>query len=171
MRLFVPLCLLFAAGTFAADYKTVLDDLDKLDASLTTLSNDVKDVVSGVPGLPIALQVQVDAVNLDKVLLRAIENVNASPDFGIIGSPSVSLKLVALAPKITSTIGAVGGKSKEFGDFGPIVLASLYQLRQDTSTFADGVVDRLDPLYAAVAPIIVNAIDSSFNGAIGKYGG
>lgn len=170
MKLFLPLCLL-AASVFAADYKTVLNDLDSLDGALTTLSSNVADVVPGVAGLPIALQVQVDAVNLDKVLVTAIENVNASPGFGIIGSPSISVKLIALAPKITSTIGAVGKKSGDFGDFGPVVLASLYQLRQDTSTFADGVVDRLDPLYAAVAPVIVNAIDSSFDGAIDKYGG
>lgn len=170
MKLFLPLCL-FAAIAFAADYKTVLQDLDALDASLTTLSADAKDVVPGVLGLPIALKVQVDAVSVDKILVTAIENVNSSPDFGIVGSPSVSVKLIALAPKITNTIGAVGGKSSAFGDFGPIVLASLYQLRKDTSTFADGVVERLDPLYAAVAPVIVNAIGSSFNGAIGKYDG
>ncbi|KAH8705367.1 hydrophobic surface binding protein A-domain-containing protein [Talaromyces proteolyticus] len=171
MRITLPtLSLAFALALgVAADYQTVNYDVGNISAILTTLDNDVQGVVAGTPGLGFALQVEQDAVVLDKKILQTIQDINASPAFGTGGSLEVGISLLALEPKINTTLADVASKNKAFGDLGVIVLASLKQLKKDTDTLGQLIVPKLDALEQALAPAIISGIDNAFANALAAY--
>jgi hypothetical protein len=154
-----------------ADYNTVNDDITTLSNALNTLSTDNDAVVPGVAGVPFALQVQVDAVSIHNIIQQATRDANSSPPFGSDGSASVATSIINLEPHVQSSLQDVSSKSTTFGDLGPIVLSSLYQLKNDTDAFGKAVTAKLDPDFAAVAPSIIEMIDGYFNDAIVAYGG
>ena len=158
----------FVALVFA-DYQTVNNDIGNISTLITTLDNDAKAVTSGVAGLPGALQVEVDAVALDKSILTGLNDAQSSDAFGTTGSLTIGLSLIALAPKITQTLKDVAAQNETFGELGIIVLSSLYQLKQDTDAFSAAVVAKLEALEAALAPSIVSSIDAAFESAIAAY--
>lgn len=162
--------LAFAASVLAVDSGTVRDDLASIKTLLETLQRDSDAVVSGIPGLPRALQVQVDAVGVDEQLLVATENARESPPFGS-GSLNVGLDLIRLEPTIGETLQTIRDKKNDFGELGVIVLSSLYQLNDDTKQFSDAVVEKLGPLEQAIAPAVIKKIQESFDDAIRTYGG
>lgn len=169
--IYSTLALAFAACTLAVDYNTVNDDISNISNLLGSLSTDAKAIVAGVNGLPTALDLQVDAVNLHTSILTSIDHANALPKFGTVGSLSIGVSFIALAPKIVSTLQVVAGKNATLGDLGVVVLSSLYQLKQDTDSFGKVVVTKLDVLEAVIAPPIIKIIDDAFNSAIVAYGG
>ena len=153
-----------------ADYKTVNTDISNLSAALAVLDADVKLVQAGAVGVARALQVQVDAVAIHKILLQGIADANASPNFGI-NSPSVSVAVIQLQPNVSNTLKDLQNQQPALGDLGAVVLSSLYQLKKDTDTFGAAVVKKLEPLEAGVAPAIIKMFDDSFNSAIVAFGG
>lgn len=167
-------CILLSLGvvgrTFAADYNTVKADLATILGLLQTMNEDVAHVFSGPEILPYALQVQFDAVGIHEQLLTAHDNAKASPAFGS-GSFSVGLDLINAQPKISDTLESIQDKEEEFGDLGIIVLSSLYQLKADTSSFSDAVIEKLGPLEQSLAPGVVKKIQDSYDEAIAAYGG
>ncbi|KAL2852030.1 hydrophobic surface binding protein A-domain-containing protein [Aspergillus pseudoustus] len=167
---FLPLLSMLAlpAAVLAADYRTVLADITAISDQLENLSTSVDAVTSGIPGLPYALQVQVDATTLDKRIQAGAQNANASPAFGG-GSLQVGLALIGLQPKITDSLEQISEKNTTFGELGIIVLASLTQLKTDTTAFSDEIVPKLGALEAAIAPAVVQAIENAFDGAIAAY--
>ncbi|KAL2808877.1 hydrophobic surface binding protein A-domain-containing protein [Aspergillus granulosus] len=156
------------AAVLAADYQTVLADINAISDHLDTLSASVDSVTTGIPGLPYALQVQVEATNLDKRIQTGAQNANASPAFGI-GSLQVGLALIGLQPQITDALAQISEKNTVFGDLGIIVLASLTQLKRDTTAFSDEIVPKLGPLEAAIAPAVIESIENAFDEAIAAY--
>lgn len=168
MRTLAFLSLLALPVTALADYNTVLSDISNISTLLTTLTDDVKAVVPGIPGLPYALQVQVDATNLDKHIQTGAADANASEPFGG-GSLQVGLALINLKPQIESSLKQIGAKNETFGDLGVIVLASLLQLKRDTTAFSDQIVPKLADFEAGIAPGIVDDIEKAFDGAIAAY--
>jgi hypothetical protein len=160
----------FAVGALAADYATVRQDIANITTLLQELDADANAIAPGIAGLPRALQLQVDAVNLHKRLLSASDNAEASPPFGG-GSLSVGLDLIQLEPKISDTLQDIVDKNDALGELGIIVLSSLYQLKQDTDEFGDAIVEKLGALEQAIAPVIIRRIETAFNNAIVAYGG
>jgi hypothetical protein len=168
MRVSAFSSLLALPVTVLADYNTVLSDIKNISTLLTTLTDDVKAVVPGIPGLPYALQVQVDAKNLDKRIQTGAADANASEPFGD-GSLQVGLALINLKPEIESSLKQIEGKNETFGELGVIVLSSLLQLKRDTTAFSDQIVPKLADLEAGIAPGIVDDIEKAFDGAIAAY--
>lgn len=168
MRVSAFSSLLALPVTVLADYNTVLNDIKNISTLLTTLTDDVKAVVPGIPGLPYALQVQVDATNLDKRIQTGAANANASEPFGD-GSLQVGLALINLKPEIESSLKQIGDKNETFGELGVIVLSSLLQLKRDTTAFSDQIVPKLADFEAGIAPGIVDDIEKAFDGAIAAY--
>jgi hypothetical protein len=168
---FIGLAVAFATRTLAVDYNTVNGDIGNITNLLATLDTDAKAIVSGVEGLPVALQLEVDAVKLHDQIVASINDANVSPAFGSGGSLAIGLSFIELEPKIVSTLADVAAKNVTIGDLGIIVLSSLYQLKQDTDSFGSAVVAKLDSLEAAVAPGIIKNIDAAFVSAITAYGG
>jgi hypothetical protein len=167
MRLrFLP--LLAVPATVYADAQAVLNDINAIRTQLTTLSSSVEGVVSGIPGIPHALQVQVDATVLDRHIQAGARDANASPPFGS-SSLQVGLSLIALQPAITDALGQISEKNTTFGELGVIVLSSLVQLKRDTTAFSDEIVPKLGALEAAIAPAVVRSIEEAFDGAIAAY--
>ncbi|KAL4866217.1 hypothetical protein BDV12DRAFT_199410 [Aspergillus spectabilis] len=169
---FAPILFLASyPGVILADYTTVLADINTITTHLTTLTNSVNAITTpGIPALPFALQVQVDATTLSKQIVTSAANANASQAFGF-GSLQVGLALIGLQPKITSSLNLIVRKEEVFGEFGVIVLASLVQLQRDTRGFAGQIVPKLGALEAALAPGIVEGIEEAFEEAVGAYQG
>ncbi|KAL3486441.1 hydrophobic surface binding protein A-domain-containing protein [Aspergillus germanicus] len=168
MRFFPFIPLLALPATVYADAQAVLNDINAIRTQLTALSSSVDGVVSGIPGIPHALQVQVDATVLDRHIQTGAQDASASPPFGS-NSLQVGLALIALLSPITDALDQITEKNSTFGELGVIVLSSLVQLRRDTSAFSDEVVPKLGPLEAAIAPAVVQAIEEAFDGAIAAY--
>lgn len=164
------LLVLAVAVVYAADAQTVRDDVAKLNTLLRTLSSDVKLVKAGSLGIAQALQVEVDAVNIHKLLVTAYNDAKASPPFGS-SSFGVGLDFLKLEPQVKQTLRDVSSQKDVFGELGIIVLSSLYQLKMDTDNFGAAAVEKLALLERAIAPAILKKIDSEFNDAIVTYGG
>lgn len=167
---FFRLALAFALPTLAlASYNQTKADIDTISSLLDTLSSDAKNMKTGDAAVPLALQVQVDAVNLDKAIISSTANAKSSSNFGDDGSLQVGLALVGVQPKITTVLGDISSQSGTFGDLGIIVLATLNQLKEDTDAFAAAIKSKLATLEDAIAPGIVDSIDKAFNDAITEY--
>ncbi|KZZ94308.1 Cell wall galactomannoprotein [Moelleriella libera RCEF 2490] len=164
------LLVLAVAVAYAADAQTVRDDVAKLNTLLKTLSSDVKLVKAGSLGIAQALQVEVDAVNIHKLLITAYNDAKASPPFGS-SSFGVGLDFLKLEPQVKQTLRDVSSQKDVFGELGIIVLSSLYQLKMDTDNFGAAAVEKLALLERAIAPAILKKIDGEFNDAIVTYGG
>lgn len=170
MRLLHFLSFLALPATIFADANAVLADINSISDLLTTLSGSVEGVVPGIPGLPYALRVQADAVNVDSVITTGIQHANASGPFGS-GSLQIGLSLISLESQISSALGDIGEKNATFGDLGIVVLSSLAQLKRDTNLFSDQIVPKLGALEAGIAPGVVQSINDSFDAAIAAYQG
>ncbi|KAH7360929.1 hydrophobic surface binding protein A-domain-containing protein [Rhexocercosporidium sp. MPI-PUGE-AT-0058] len=164
------LAFLFALSA-AADYNTVITDITTVGNLITVLDNDTLAVVPGVAGVPFALQVEVDAVNLDNAILAATRDVDASAPFGEPGSLSVSGAVINLTSKVQKALADVTAQKDAFGELSPIVLSSLYQLKMDTDVFGKAVIAKLALVEQLLAPAIIAQIDGYFNSAITAYGG
>lgn len=152
-----------------ADWHTVKADIGNITTLLNTLGEHAQEMKSGMAGVPIALQVQVDAVKLDKVIREGTQHAKDSDPFGGQGSLQVGLALVALKPKIISTLDDMAKQQETFGDFGIFVLQSLRQLEKDTDAFAAAVTEKLSGLEKSIAPGIIKSIDGAFDKAVKKY--
>ncbi|KAL3440669.1 hydrophobic surface binding protein A-domain-containing protein [Aspergillus insuetus] len=168
MRFLPFMPLLALPATVYADAQAVLNDINAIRTQLTALSSSVDGVVSGIPGIPHALQVQVDATVLDRHIQTGAQDASASPPFGS-SSLQVGLALIGLLSPITDALDQITEKNSTFGELGVIVLSSLVQLRRDTSAFSDEIVPKLGALEAAIAPAVVQAIEEAFDGAIAAY--
>lgn len=120
------LSLAFAACTLA-DYNTVVADINTVADFISILDNDTLAVVSGVAGVPFALQVEVDALNLDNAIVTATRDANASPAFGEPGSLTVAASVISLTSKVQKVLQDVTAQKATFGELSPIVLSSLYR--------------------------------------------
>lgn len=166
-----PLLLLLTTPALSQDYNTVLTDISAIKSNTSALSMAVTTVTPGILGVPSALQVQVDAVTLSKTISHGASDASASPPFGGAGSLAVGLALVDLQGTVRDALANTASKNASFGGLGPVVLASLYALKDETTGFSDAVVAKLDSFEAALAPGIVSAIEGYFNEAILAYGG
>ncbi|PVH73524.1 hypothetical protein DL98DRAFT_431165 [Cadophora sp. DSE1049] len=159
------------AALSVADYNTVISDITNVGSLISILDNDALAVVPGVAGVPFALQVEVDAVNLDNAIIAAKRDADASEPFGEPGSLQVSAAILNLTSKVQKSLADVTSQKSAFGELSPIVLSSLYQLKQDTDAFGKAVIAKLGVLEQALAPAIISQIDGYFNSAITAYGG
>lgn len=71
---------LFAAAK-AADFQTVRDDIAKLGVLLQGLEADAKGIQAGSLGIARSLQLEVDSVEVHKLLLSTTADTKASPPF------------------------------------------------------------------------------------------
>lgn len=159
-----------AAIVSASDAQTVRGDIAKLSSLMENLGADSKLVKSGSLGIAQALQVEADAVEIHKLLIKAAHDADASPPFGS-SSLSIGLDFIQLQPKVKKTLEGTAAQKDAFGELGLVVLSSLYQLQADTKKFGQAVTEKLGLLEKALAPVIIKNINGSFNKAIVAYGG
>ncbi|KAF2762868.1 hypothetical protein EJ05DRAFT_481745 [Pseudovirgaria hyperparasitica] len=167
-QLIVTLCVGIA---FAADANSVVAIIKNVQINTNQLNLDVQRYNGGVAGLPYALQVQQDAVLTHEQIVLGITEANNSAPFGEPGSFNVAGAFLDLSNTVTQTLRNVSSKQAAFKDLRPIVLASLYQLQQDTRDFGAASIAKLAALEAAAAPLVVQNLVNEFNNAIMAYGG
>lgn len=131
----------------------------------------MKKVSAGLLGVSSGLQVQVDAVNIYNKLKSATADANASPAFGEPGSQQVFSALQTVLGTTQTALTDTSAKNTTFDELGPIVLASLYQLRQSSLDFGIAVLGKLSSAESAQAPALASQLVTAFNGAIVSYGG
>lgn len=172
MRVFSVLSALFASvALVAADGDAVRAQLVVIQNYTDLLGSDVSQFTDTVRTLPFALQVQQDAVLLYRAVNLGASLAQSSPRFGQPNSFRIAATLLAISNDVQSTLNKIQNKQSAFADLGPIVLASLYSLKNGTDAFASATIAKLDPIEATVAPAVVNGIDNAFNRAIVAYGG
>lgn len=162
---------LFTSVAIAADANSVVTLIKAIGTSTNQLGLDVSRYNGGVPGLPYALQVQQDAVFVHKQILLATTEAQNSGPFLEPGSLNIAAALLEVTGTVTNTLRNTASKNKAFGELGPIVLASLYQLKLDTNNLATEIVKRLALVEQLAAPLVVGTLNTEFNNAIVAYGG
>ncbi|KAF2753101.1 hypothetical protein EJ05DRAFT_505293 [Pseudovirgaria hyperparasitica] len=155
---------------FAADASSVIAKLYQIGNGTVQITNDTAAFTGGVSGLPYALQVQQDAVIVHEYAEFGTMESNAAAPFEE-ASIDVADVLLTLSDQVTSTLKGVQGKASTFGELGPIVLATLYQLRLDTNALANATIAKMTEDIQAIAPIAVEQLNAAFDGAIAAYGG
>nr|POE90589.1 hypothetical protein CFP56_60202 [Quercus suber] len=156
---------------FAADVYSVQAQIQVITTYANLLSSDVQQVNGSVQGIPWALAVQQDAVNIYRQVLLGISEANASPPFGDQGSYNVSAALLGTSQTVKASLANTQSKAPVFGDLSPLVLGSLYQLKQTTDDFGKAISAKLTTAYQNAAPAVIQQLDTAFNSAIVAYGG
>jgi hypothetical protein len=162
--------LLFFASAQGADFQTVRDDIANISTILVRLETDAEGVQAGSFGIARALQVEDDSVQVHKLLLQTLKDTNASPPFEE-HSLDVGGDFLNMQPKIDSVLSVITEKKDNLKELSVVVLASLYQLKQDTDILGKAVIDKLNDDFQQVAPQVLKEIIDSFNNAITAYGG
>lgn len=166
---FVGLFALSGAAR-ASDFQTVRDDITKISTILQQLNEDAKGIQAGSAGIARALQLEVDSLNIHKLLLSTLQDTKASPPFGD-HSIDVGGDFLNLQPVINDTFKTITGVQGNLQELSLIVLANLYQLKEDTDTLGKEVSGKLSSDFQAVAKQVLGEIDDTFNAAIKAYGG
>ncbi|EOD51399.1 putative antigenic cell wall protein [Neofusicoccum parvum UCRNP2] len=144
MKLQAALLLpLLAPLALAQDYNAVLTSIQAIKSNTTALTTAVNTVTPGLLGLPSSLQVQVSGVTLSRTLNTSAGTAAASAPFGDDGSRQVAAALADLQGAVRDSLNATVAKKDAFGDLSPVVLASLYALRQGTEGFGAAVAGKL----------------------------
>lgn len=158
-------------ASVAADAAAVQTQIAVIGNYTSLLRSDVNNYNGSIPGLPWALQVQEDAVNLYRQIEQGTSLANASANFGEPGSLNVASALLSITGTVKGTLNDTAAKASTFADLGPLVLGSLYQLKASTDGLGKAIVDKLEPIEKALAPSVQSDLDNSFNSAIKAYGG
>ncbi|KAJ6784711.1 hypothetical protein PWT90_00454 [Aphanocladium album] len=158
------------AIAIAADFQTVRDDIAKISTLLQRLDADAKGIQAGSLGIARALQLEVDSVQVHKLLLSTKDDTVASPPFQD-HSIDVGGDFLNLQPVINGVLNTITDLKGNLYELRIVVLASLYQLRQDSDALGKEVSNKLSDDFQAVAQQVLSEIKDAFNGAITAYGG
>lgn len=154
----------------AADFQTVRNDIANISSLLQQLSTDAKQIRPGSLGIAPALQLEADSVQVHKLLLSTTKDTQASPPFGD-HSIDVGGDFLNIQPVIDSSLKTITDLKGSLQELRVVVLASLYQLKQDSDTLGKEVSGKLSDDFQEVAKQVLGEIDDSFNSAITAYGG
>lgn len=173
MRLTVTnlLPLLAFSAVAVADANTVINDFNSINGNLNKLDIDVNLVQSGLTGIGQALQVSVDSVTVDDGLLLVNSDILASSTYSAADSKSIVDAVSNVATTANKTLVDVANKYSAFGGLSPVVLASLYQLKQDQNTVGVSLYSKLDPSQVNRGIAILVGLNNAFNAVIKVYGG
>ncbi|OAA70817.1 Cell wall galactomannoprotein [Akanthomyces lecanii RCEF 1005] len=160
---------LFVAAK-AADFQTVRDDIANISAILQHLDTDAKGIQAGSVGIARSLQLEVDSVQVHKLLLSTTDDTKASPPFED-HSIDVGGDFLNLQPVINGLLKTITDLQPNLKELSPVVVAILYQLKQDSDVLGKEVSGKLSADFQAVAQQVLGEIDDTFNTAITTYGG
>lgn len=160
---------LFVAAK-AADFQTVRDDIANISTILQRLDTDAKGIQAGSVGIARSLQLEVDSVQVHKLLLSTTDDIKASPPFEN-HSIDVGGDFLNLQPVIDGLLKTVTDLQPNLKELSPVVIAILYQLKQDSDVLGKEVSDKLSADFQAVAQQVLGEIDDTFNTAITAHGG
>lgn len=80
-------------------------------------------------------------------------------------------QIKALETPVNASLSAAKDKLSQFGDFRTVVLASLYQLQQDTGNFGVAIFPKIDSSATDQALELYTEFNNAFNDAIVTFGG
>ncbi|OAQ97759.1 hypothetical protein LLEC1_00547 [Akanthomyces lecanii] len=168
LGLFSVFGLLVAAK--AADFQTVRDDIANISAVLQHLDTDAKGIQAGSVGIARSLQLEVDSVQVHKLLLSTTGDTKAAPPFED-HSIDVGGDFLNLQPVINGLLKTITDLQPNLKELSPVVLAILYQLKQDSDVLGKEVAGKLSADFQTVAQQVLGEIDDQFNTAITTFGG
>lgn len=173
MRTTIIQLLLFIACSVlvAADANAVISDFNSISTKLQKLDTDVNNVSGGFVGIGSQLQVSVDSVDIDSALLATASDVEASSVFSASESSSIIDAVSNVTTTANKTLADVSSKNSVFAGLSPIVLASLYQLKNDQNLLGVSLYSKLDQSQISRGITLLNTLNSAFNAAIKVYGG
>lgn len=157
------------ANLASADYNTVLGDIYDIGNQTQQLTDLYADITTGVAGVVPVLNVQTASLALDNTIVKAIGDANASDEFGDDGSVAVATAILNLSPGINSSLSSLQAQRQNLDAYRPIVLASLYQLKEDTDTFGAAVLAKGNAAIKQAGPQVQSQIDGYFDSAISAF--
>ena len=171
MKFFQTFSLLtLLAVAKAADYQTVRNDIANISTLLQRLDTDAKGIRAGSLGIAPSLQLEADSVQVHKLLLSTTKDTKASPPFED-HSIDVGGDFLNMQPVINGALKTITDLKDSLQDLRVVVLASLYQLKQDSDILGKEVSGKLNADFQEAAKQVLGEIDDSFNNAIKAYGG
>ncbi|EGX95753.1 hypothetical protein CCM_00407 [Cordyceps militaris CM01] len=168
LGLFSLLGLVAAAN--AADFQTVRDDIANISSILQTLDNNAKGIQPGSLGIARSLQLEVDSVRVHKLLLSTTKDTQAAAPFGD-HSIDIGGDFLNLQPVINRVLVTITNLEGTLRELRLVVLACVYQLRQDAHVLGNEVAGKLSADFQDVTQQVLTEIDDAFNNAIAAYGG
>lgn len=155
----------------------VIAAIHEISDKLTELNNTATDYVGGIKGATKAIKIQILSKKVLKALEKATDATNdiEEPKIGLGPSLDISVNMLQLLPRITSTLDTLVSKADEFakGVLGTglvplngIVRKSLEDQQEKANEFSEALIPKLEEIFATVAPLITNTINNSFNRAI-----
>lgn len=158
----------------------VIGAIDVLTEELIGLNNTASGYVGGIAGLVKAIRIQIESGKVQSAIESARDTVVDSTEeiFNFADSQGISVAMVSLRPKILQTLQTMISKEPEFakGVFGlgviplnGIVLSSLEKQYAASKEFADVLVPMLDPVFANIAPLLIESINKAFDEAIAVF--
>ncbi|OAA57817.1 Cell wall galactomannoprotein [Cordyceps fumosorosea ARSEF 2679] len=158
------------ALTAATDFQTVRNDIANISALLKGLDASAKGIQPGSLGIARSLQLEVDSVRVHQLLLSTMRDTQAAPPFAD-HSIDVGGDFLNMQPVIEGVLSTLAGLKGNLGQLRLVVLACLYQLRQDADALGREVAGKLSADFQDVTKQVLGQIDDSFNQAIAAYGG
>ncbi|XWW95729.1 hypothetical protein V2A60_003696 [Cordyceps javanica] len=153
-----------------ADFQTVRDDIANISAVLQSLDTNAKGIQAGSLGIARSLQLEVDSVQVHKLLLDTAEDTRASPPFQD-QSIDIGGDFLNMQPVINSVLESITNLKSNLQELHLVVLACLYQLKQDSDALGKEVAGKLSSDFQEVTQQVLTEIDDAFNAAIIAYGG
>ncbi|KAK8247913.1 hypothetical protein HDK77DRAFT_212586 [Phyllosticta capitalensis] len=177
--LFISILTIFVPHV-AADTKSptisftrILKGVNNIHTGTAALTHNTGYVISGPLGVAPALQVHSTAVKLHKHLKTTSELLFAfpAPSFSPPQSLQVALRMLSLQVAVRKSLKTTAAKADAFGELGPIVQATLLQLRHDTAVFGKELISKLGRAERLLAPTLIKMIDGYFAEALKAFGG
>ncbi|QIW98418.1 hypothetical protein AMS68_003936 [Peltaster fructicola] len=169
--IFRLLPLLACSALVSADANSVISAFNQVNADLVKLDIDVNATPSGIVGIGPALQVSVDSVTVDNDLIATQAQVTRSSVFTASESNNIVNAIQQVAGTANTTIADVIKQYNTFGGLAPVVLAALYQLRQDQNNLGVSLYSKLDSSQLNRGIQILVGLNQAFGRAITAYGG
>ncbi|KZZ94306.1 Cell wall galactomannoprotein [Moelleriella libera RCEF 2490] len=175
--LFVSLLATLATATPSRrDATSINASLDKITQSLVALNNTLNTFNGGLVGTFVALQIQNQALGLERDIDAAAGTASQSAPLSDTESASVAFAITALTRNIYDVLDNIVRKKPQFdrailgiGSASGLVRSDLQNLQSATDKFGAALTEKFVPAVKNLAPLLISAIDHHFEEALKVY--
>lgn len=177
--LFVSLLASLATATATPsrrDATSINASLDKITQSLVALNNTLNTFNGGLVGTFVALQIQNQALGLERDIDAAAGTASQSAPLSDTESASVAFAITALTRNIYDVLDNIVRKKPQFdrailgiGSASGLVRSDLQNLQTATDKFGAALTEKFVPAVKNLAPLLISAIDHHFEEALKVY--
>lgn len=176
VSLLASLATLAKATPSRRDATSINASLDKITQSLVALNNTLNTFNGGLVGTFVALQIQNQALGLERDIDAAAGTASQSAPLSDTESASVAFAITALTRNIYDVLDNIVRKKPQFdrailgiGSASGLVKYDLQNLQSATDKFGAALTEKFVPAVKNLAPLLISAIDHHFEEALKVY--